>query len=248
MNTYDSLKSDLTNLGLCGNETVIIHSSMKKIGNTEGGADTVLQVLCDFFERDGLLVFPTHTWGFIENDCYLYNPKTSKTNLGLLPSLFLERKNVYRSIHPTHSVCAFGKGAKEFVKDSLPQHTYCPKGSCYEKLYNMNAKVLLLGVTLSSCTYFHYIEESLFDKVPPYYSTCANCSVEMPDGSVVNNKVYISPVDTSKQFDRAFDRVLSEKSTKTGMFGKANCILIDCNKIFPVIEAMIKDDPQVFMP
>ena len=42
------------------NGTIIVHSSMKSIGEVEGGADTVLDAFSEYM-KDGLLVFPTHT-------------------------------------------------------------------------------------------------------------------------------------------------------------------------------------------
>ena len=40
--TKADLKHDLAAMGLTGNETILIHSSMKSIGPVDGGADTVL--------------------------------------------------------------------------------------------------------------------------------------------------------------------------------------------------------------
>lgn len=44
--------------------TIIVNSSMKSIGNIDCGADTILDVL-SMFMKDGLLVFPTHTWEYV---------------------------------------------------------------------------------------------------------------------------------------------------------------------------------------
>lgn len=58
--TKADLKHDLVAMGLTGNETILIHSSMKSIGPVEGGADTVLDALMEFF-AEGLLLLPTHS-------------------------------------------------------------------------------------------------------------------------------------------------------------------------------------------
>ena len=58
--TKSSIINDLKSMGLTGSETILIHSSMKAVGNVEGGADTVLDALMEFF-ADGLLLLPTHT-------------------------------------------------------------------------------------------------------------------------------------------------------------------------------------------
>ncbi len=247
MNTYESLKNDIINLGIKPDEIIKIHSSMKKIGETEGGADTVLDVFCDYLGENGLLVLPTHTYGTVKANGYIYDPTVTQSTLGLLPNMFRQRKGVYRSIHPTHSVCAYGKGAEDFVKGTYPQITLCCKESCYGKLYDLNARVLLLGVTLTSNTFFHYIEE-FREEVPPahYLKEPIPCKIKLPDGNYIDNPVYLPPFDTSKQFDRAMDVVLSEKSTVTGKIGQADCILIDCKKIFRVISNLLDENPKIF--
>ena len=40
--TKAELKRDLAAMGLTGNETILIHSSMKSIGPVEGGAHRIL--------------------------------------------------------------------------------------------------------------------------------------------------------------------------------------------------------------
>ncbi len=247
MNTYESLKNDIINMGIKPNDVIKIHSSMKKIGETQGGADTVLDVFCDYLGAEGLLVLPAHTWGTVKDYDYIYDPDTTPSNLGLLPNLFRQRKGVHRSIHPTHSVCAFGKGAKDFVSGTYPQITLCGKESCYGKLYDLNARVLLLGVTLTSNTFFHYIEEYR-EEVPPahYKKEPIPCKIKLPGGNYIDNPVYLPPFDTSKQFDRALDVVLKEVSTVTGKIGQADCILIDCKKIFDVISNLLDENPKIF--
>ena len=61
MYTKNDLKNQLKNMGLTGNETILIHSSMKSIGDVQDRAEGVLDVLIDYF-KNGLLLFPTHTW------------------------------------------------------------------------------------------------------------------------------------------------------------------------------------------
>ena len=39
MYTKEQLKKQVENMGLTGEETILIHSSMKSIGEVEGGAD-----------------------------------------------------------------------------------------------------------------------------------------------------------------------------------------------------------------
>ena len=51
MYTKEQLKTQLENMGLTGEETILIHSSMKSIGEVEGGADTVLDAWIEYLEE-----------------------------------------------------------------------------------------------------------------------------------------------------------------------------------------------------
>jgi len=247
MNTYESLKNDLIQLGIRPTDVIKIHSSMKKIGDTFGGGDTVLDVFCDYLGDAGMVILPCHTWGNIQNYDYTFHLDIP-SNLGLLPNLFRIRKNVHRSLHPTHSVCAFGKKAEAFVQDPLNHVITHPKTSCYGKLMDYNAKILLIGVTLTSNTFFHFIEEQFFGPVPHWYTTeLVDFFIKLPDGTVVPDPLYCSKIVSSEYFDRAMDAVLQEPSTVTGKFGQADCILMDCQKIYPVITKLLAEHPRIFL-
>lgn len=123
--TKADLKHDLAAMGLTGNETILIHSSMKSIGPVEGGADTVLDALMEFF-AEGLLLLPTHTWRFINEENRVFDVRRSPCCVGILPELFRQRPGVVRSLHPTHSMAAYGKGAAAYLEGELNANTPAP--------------------------------------------------------------------------------------------------------------------------
>ena len=142
--TKADLKHDLAAMGLTGNETILIHSSMKSIGTVEGGADTVLDALMEFF-AEGLLLLPTHTWRFINEENRMFDVCRSPCCVGILPELFRQRPGVVRSLHPTHSMAAYGKDAAAYIEGELDANTPCTPGGCYDRLRAAHGKVLLLG-------------------------------------------------------------------------------------------------------
>ena len=158
--TKADLKHDLVAMGLTGNETILIHSSMKSIGPVEGGADTVLDAWMEFF-AEGLLLLPTHTWRFINEENRVFDVRRSPCCVGILPELFRQRPGVVRSLHPTHSMAAYGKGAAAYLEGELDANTPCTPGGCYDRLRAAHGKVLLLGVTHARNTFIHSVEEVL---------------------------------------------------------------------------------------
>ena len=125
--TKAELKRDLAAMGLTGNETILIHSSMKSIGPVEGGADTVLDALMEFF-AEGLLLLPTHTWRFINEENRVFDVRRNPCCVGILPELFRKRPGVVRSLHPTHSMAAYGKSAAAYIEGGTErQHSLHPR-------------------------------------------------------------------------------------------------------------------------
>ena len=61
MYTKEALKAQLKQMGIKPTDTVVIHTSMKAIGDVEGGPDGVLDAFCEYLS-DGLFLVPTHTW------------------------------------------------------------------------------------------------------------------------------------------------------------------------------------------
>lgn len=154
------LKDQLKSMGLKGDETILIHSSMKSIGEVDGGADTVLDAWMEYF-KDGLLLLPTHTWKTVNADNPVYNPQTTPSCVGLLTNMFMKRDGVIRSLHPTHSMAGYGKNAAEYLAGEEYNNTPCTPGGCYDRLKDAGGKVLLVGVGHERNTYIHSVEEVL---------------------------------------------------------------------------------------
>lgn len=154
------LKDQLESMGLKGDETILIHSSMKSIGEVDGGADSVLDAWMEYF-KDGLLLLPTHTWKTVNADNPVYNPQTTPSCVGLLTNMFMKRDGVIRSLHPTHSMAGYGKNAAEYLAGEEYNNTPCTPGGCYDRLKDAGGKVLLVGVGHERNTYIHSVEEVL---------------------------------------------------------------------------------------
>ncbi|MBE6935799.1 MAG: AAC(3) family N-acetyltransferase [Ruminococcaceae bacterium] len=158
MHTKESLMRDLAAMGVDPKGTLFIHSSYKSLGDVEGRADTVLDALMEYM-KDGLLVFPAHTWANVNDRNPVMDVLHTPVCVGILPELFRKRPGVKRSLHPTHSVCAIGEGAEEFLAGEENVTTPCPEGGVYHRLYTRGAQILLIGVNFNRNTFIHGVEE-----------------------------------------------------------------------------------------
>lgn len=159
------IKKAATEAGLQFGDTVIIHSSFKSMGIVDGGAETVVQGFLDAIGAEGTLVFPTFCQKDFEHSYETWH-MDKPSDVGYLTNYFRKREGSIRSDHPTHSVAACGKNASWLTESH--GHIYKRFGSMgdtpfssdspWEKMYKINAKVLLLGVSPMSITFRHYAE------------------------------------------------------------------------------------------
>lgn len=263
------LKNQLESMGLKGDETILIHSSMKAIGAVDGGADTVLDVWMEYF-KNGLLLLPTHTWKTVNADNPVYNPYTTPSCVGLLTNMFMKRDGVIRSLHPTHSMSGYGKNAAEYLAGEEYNNTPCTPGGCYDRLKEVGGKVLLVGVGHERNTYIHSVEEVL--NVPNRLSDMpmelvielqeeSNNSGKLPpynrdDGwkkhtdNKLCRKVYVrkhynaQQPHISEDFVKLNQIFLDRGVVRKVKFGDADSLLCDAKGMFNIVRQVIAPDPE----
>ena len=160
MVTKKDIVKFLEDNGIRHDDIVAVHASLRAVGPVEGGADGLIDAMCEYL-YDGLLIIPTHTWDDVIRDKPFYDVRTTAPCIGTLAQVAFERRDGVRSLHPTHSVKVFGKGAEEFVKGEEQCGSPAPAGSCLSRLYEEGGKVLLIGVGHERNTYLHSVDERL---------------------------------------------------------------------------------------
>ena len=113
--TKKDIHKFLKEIGIKKNDTVLIHTSMRAIGETESGCDGIIDAFCSYLS-EGLFLVPSHTWENVNPENPVYDVRKTIPCIGALPTVAAFRKDGVRSLHPTHSVTAFGKRAAEFVE------------------------------------------------------------------------------------------------------------------------------------
>lgn len=236
MFTKEDLKKDLEKMGLKPNDVVMVHSSMKSIGEVEGRADTVIDSFMEYLS-EGMFMTPTHTWAQMSEEYCVFDSDTEPACVGVIPNLFMKREGVVRSLHPTHSIAVYGKGAAEYVKGEDELHTPCAPGGCWDRLRKVNGKILLIGVTHIRNTFIHSVEEiwnvpERLTKEPVLFK------IKMPDGTLKEVKMHrhYNPITDhiSENYDKLMQAFYDLKAAKKVKYGDADCILCDANKIYEV--------------
>ena len=164
--TVASLADDLRTLGLGAGENVMVHSSLSRLGYVAGGPVAVVMALCDVVGAEGTIVMPAHSgdlsdpsswsnppvpepwWETIRAEVPAYDPALTPTRMmGAVVECFRHLPGARRSDHPTVSVVARGPQADCVVEGHSLAYGL-GEGSPLARLYELDAKVLLLGVTM----------------------------------------------------------------------------------------------------
>jgi aminoglycoside 3-N-acetyltransferase len=174
--TVESLKRDLTSLGVKPGMVLLVHSSLSSLGWVCGKSVAVIEALESVLTSDGTLVMPTHS-GELSEPSYWQHPPvpeawwqairdtmpafqadlTPTRGVGLIPETFRNQDGVKRSNHPQVSFAAWGKYAKEITEKHGLEFAL-GENSPLARLYDLHGYVLLLGVGHGNNTSLHLAE------------------------------------------------------------------------------------------
>ena len=199
--------SQLSAMALPRDSVVLVHSSLRLVGNIEGGAGTLLDALIEYCTAEGgLLCIPTHTWGFLRREVTL-DMTARETCLGALSNIAVADGRGIRSENPTHSMMVFGnrERASEFVKGELFVTSGTSPKSCYGKIFRDGGHILLVGVSHSRNTYLHCAEE-MIDMPNRLSEEPRDVTVKLASGELVTRKIRTHRTDYTSDVSLRFTK------------------------------------------
>ena len=154
-------------------DSVMVHTSLGKIGYVCGGAQVVIEALIEIVGEEGTIMMPTQSWknldpedgvhgdadetdwDRIRENWPAYNKAITPTNtMGAVAEMFRSWPGTMRSDHPARSVAAWGMNAEYLTKDHDLSDIFGDT-SPIGKLYELDGKVLLIGVDYDKNTSIH---------------------------------------------------------------------------------------------
>lgn len=171
------LKHDIINAlkkaGVSQGQTIMVHTSLGRLGFVCGGAQTMIEALIEAVGADGTIMMPTQSWKnldpatgvhweepeqwwpLIRDHWPAYQKDITPTNtMAATAEMFRKWPGAVRSDHPARSVAAYGKNAEYLTKDHDLSNIF-GDGSPIGKLYELDGYVLLIGVGYDKNTSLH---------------------------------------------------------------------------------------------
>ncbi len=239
MITKEDIVFSLECMDIKKGDTLLLHSALTAIGQVEGGADTVIDAFLEAIGQEGTLVMSTLTGWFAPFDA-----NTSSSAVGYLSECFRKRMGVLRSLHPVHSVCAYGKYADYITKDHDKCETGCGEGTPYLKIAELNGKAILLGVDMDRNTTMHSMEEAIDAKYL--------LELDIPAPTYIDD--YKNKKFTLKKFPPGHRDFLSmtpylrkNNIMVEGKIGNAVVKVINVKEMFDLGKELMEKDPLLFI-
>jgi aminoglycoside 3-N-acetyltransferase len=205
--TPADLKCALLELGVAQGDVLMVHSAFDRFLGFKGGPVEVVRTLQEVVGAGGTLMMPTIPFRGTAVEYALGDPvfdaRQTVSRMGLITEVFRRSPGVVRSIHPTHSVAAWGHRADALVAGHEQAETPCGRVTPYGRLLDYDGQIQLMGVSPSTMTFCYFVAEELEPRLPGPVLTREKYAMRWKDE---DGTVRISNV---RLFSRGLDHDLS---------------------------------------
>ena len=255
-------KADLVDgfheLGLVERDTVMVHSSLRSLGHVEGGAKAVVDALLETIGPSGTLVVPTLSFSgdmFTHFQTYdnehPFNASVTPSRMGRVSESVRQMPGALRSVHPSHSVAAYGPNAAYLTQDHYKDRHAFGKLSPYYRLCERKGKILMLGVELTHMTVLRVFEDLVDDfPFPVYLPQTYQVDVIMPTGKRYRVECLVHNPETSAIRDNnKLEPYFKQYGIlRTTTIGDATVKLIDAVRLLPTMQALLDRGITTYTP
>jgi aminoglycoside 3-N-acetyltransferase len=245
----ENLKTALKIIGVKKGDKLLVHASFKSL-KFEGTPEDVCRAFMETVTETGLLMVVTHSYNFISKPGVdrVYDRTKSKSQVGAFSDAFWRIKGVERSFHPSHSVAAFGRNTREYLKDHHKGETMGRTGPLY-RFAKAGGRILMLGCNLNSCTMIHTAE---FLADVPYlkihYDTSWGYGADYIDENGKQARYHYNTIPgCSHKFERCAPMLIADKAAEMVSLGTEESYLIKANKMMKLTEGALAKDPYYFL-
>lgn len=238
----EELINDLRKIGIKSGDSVLVHSSLSRIGHLADGPKTFVDALVASVGEQGTILMPTSPnnvfqLNYIRNTPF-FDVLNSPSKTGAITEYFRKLPNACRSLHPTEPVSAIGKLAEYYTEAHFNQVTPYNKNSPFYRVSEQKGKILYVGVTLSMAgTSLHTLEDAVDFKFPVYYKDEFEIDVIDEKGvkHVVKTKVHNPEFSKKRKCDDLIPLFEAKGALTKCTLGEAATLVVDAEQFLAVM-------------
>ncbi len=244
MYSIEKLKSDLENIGIKKDDTLLIRADLGAIGKLETKKrGDYINFMLEAVGEEGTIIGLSFTNGFfINKNKNIVFDGTNKSYTGAFANTMLQHPKAMRSMHPTNSYVAIGKNAEYILKD------HDETSGAYEpirKIVELNGKMILIGCVESSpgFTTTHLAEVDLDLHKRIIFPTLNGAYYKK--GEKVKLFKRTDPGSCSSTFYKFYGHYVKNELLQQGYVGNAYSIMVDAKKAFDLDIEILNSDPKI---
>lgn len=151
-------------------DTLCLEIDTMKFGKLYPGLDKasflelIFDILYQLAGEAGNIIIPafSYSWGMDSPEKY-FDVRNTPGKVGIFPEYFRIRNDVSRSLDPMFSFAIWGKDRKWLSENK--DKTSFGKGSLYDKIKRLNAKLISFGLKKYDPTFIHYVEQYFHENI-----------------------------------------------------------------------------------
>lgn len=266
MHSREQLVAAFRALGITSGDTLMVHASVRAVGETAGGPDEIHLALKDILTPDGTLLMYAGCPQYVDEvgrgnlsaaqeaevleKLPVFDATTARSarDHGVLVEFLRTFPGSLVNQHPARFV-AWGKHAK-YLFSSQPWHYAFGRDSALDRFVALDGKILLLGSDHDAVTFLHYVEHiaDIPDKrvarfKVPVAENGARVWRDMEEFDTSGDGVHANWPD--RFFAKIVDGYLRESSNDGGPVGNAHAYLFRARGLLefalPIMERVAND-------
>lgn len=200
----------LQQVGLVEGDGLLVHSAIQYLGRPQNGPQTYLSAIQQVIGSAGTLAVPTFNFAFAREG--RYDPlNTPSDGMGAFSEFVRRYPEALRTSHPMQSLAVLGRHAADLA--SRDTRSAFDPGSAFERMYELDFQLVLLGADISAVSMFHYSEQRL--AVPYRYWKDFTGLVRTGDGwKETTCRMYVRDLDLNPRLTAAPVQELLEQRSQ----------------------------------
>jgi aminoglycoside 3-N-acetyltransferase len=138
-------------------DSLLVHSAVQYLGRPVGGVAMYLEATQSVLGPHGNIAVPAFNFAFARGEGGFDPFRTPSHGMGAFSEYVRQQPEAQRSLHPMQSLAIIGPAAADIAeRDTLSAFD---RGSAFERLLELDFKLLLLGASIQAAAMIHYCEQ-----------------------------------------------------------------------------------------